>query len=280
MDSRWGQLHYRDNEDDSSLTFVAFHESPLNGEVFEGLGRALRGRARFIAVDTPGYGGSEGPSDRITIEEYAEGMWEALGPIVPEAEFWLLGSHTGALITIEIARRWGSRLAGIALTGTPVFRPERRWRYAGSHTPDLTPQHDGGHLMTAWERYRKKAEEGTSPTSLRFMTYAASAIAANHQYYDLAYQSAFRYDTIRAFKDVSCRVVLLTAERDSCAAYDADLLAVKPEATAQQIPFISGRPYWVAPDLFATDLLGLLESDPLNDSDEDAGMSLSGDSEA
>jgi pimeloyl-ACP methyl ester carboxylesterase len=261
IDSRWGQLHYRDNEDDGPLTIVSFHESPLNGEVFEGLGRALRGNGRFVALDTPGYGNSDGPDAMVTIEEYAEVMWDAISPHLPNSNLWLLGSHTGALIAIEVARRWGTAISGLALSGTPVFRPERRWRYAGSHTPDLTPQHDGGHLITAWERYQKKAAEGSSPTSLRFMTYASCAIAANHDRYDRAYQAAFRYDTLRAFKEVNCPIVLLTAEKDSCAAYDADLIGAKPDIIAQQIPSISGRPYWVAPDLFASDLLALLDDD-------------------
>ena len=261
VDSRWGQLHYRDNEDDAALTFVAFHESPLDGEVFEGLGWALRGNARFIALDTPGYGSSDGPESMITIEEYAEGMWDAIQRVLPESNLWLLGSHTGALIAMAVARRRGNAIAGLALSGTPVFRPERRWRYAGSHTPDLTPQHDGGHLITAWERYREKAAQGTSPTSLRFITYAACAIAANHDCYDRAYQAAFRYDTLRAFAEVSCPVVLLTAEKDSCAAYDADLMGIKPDIAAHQISSVSGRPYWVAPDLFAADLLALMDTD-------------------
>lgn len=258
VDSRWGQMHYRDNEDDGQLTIVSFHESPLNGEVFEELGRVLRGKVRFVALDTPGYGNSDGPVSMVTIEEYAEAMWDAISPQLLDSSPWLLGSHTGALIAIEIARRWGTAISGLALSGTPVFRPERRWRYAGSHTPDLTPQHDGGHLITAWERYRKKAAERSSPTSLRFMTYAACAMAANHDCYDRAYQAAFRYDTLQAFEEVNCPIVLLTAEKDSCAAYDAELVRLKPDITAQQIPSISGRPYWVAPDLFASDLLALM----------------------
>lgn len=263
VDTMWGQMHYRENgamKSASALSCIAFHESPLSGEIFEGLGVALEGKMHFIAPDTPGYGCSDGPPSMITIEEYAGVMWAGLRPISSERKPWILGSHTGALIAVEIARRWGDEISGLVLSGTPVFRPERRWRYAGGHTPDLTPQHDGRHLLTAWERYRKKAEEGTSPESLRFMTYAACTIASNHDRYANGYQAAFRYDTLTALAEVSCPVLLLTATRDSCAAYDADLVAVRPDATVLQIPEVSGRPYWVAPDLFAADMLALIRS--------------------
>lgn len=256
LDGPWGQVHYRTNGP-ADRTCIAFHESPLTGEIFEGLAEALEGRLRLIATDTPGYGGSDAPEGPVTIAEYAEALWRATAPL-RDGPVWILGSHTGALLAIEVARTHPAEVAGIALSGTPVFRPDRRWRYAGGHTPDLTPQRDGGHLQLAWERYQRKAAEGTSPTSLRFMTYAACTIAANHERYALAYQAAFRYDTLEAFAAVRCPVVLLTARKDPCAEFDAELLELRPDAAARMIPDVTARPYWVAPDLFAADLMDLM----------------------
>lgn len=256
LDGRWGQVHYRENGP-AARTCLAFHESPLTGEVFEGLARAVEGRLHLVAVDTPGYGGSDGPSAMTTIAAYAEALWEATAPL-REGPVWLLGSHTGALLAIEVARTHPEGVAGVALSGTPVFRPDRRWRYAGGHTPDLTPQRDGGHLQLAWERYQRKAAEGTSPSSLDFMTYAACTIAGNPRY-ELAYQAAFRYDTLEGFTGVRAPVVLLTARKDPCAEFDAELLELRPDAAARTIPDVSARPYWVAPDLFGAELLDLMD---------------------
>ena len=75
LDYALGQLHYRRAEPAAGLPrrrpVVCLHQTPTSSLEFEPLMRELAGDRVVVALDTPGYGGSDGPSQPQSIEFYA-----------------------------------------------------------------------------------------------------------------------------------------------------------------------------------------------------------------
>lgn len=130
VDGRYGQLHVREAGDAtaSRRPVVLLHQNPSTSFEYEMLIRALAADRRVLAFDTPGYGGSDGPSEPLSMEGYASAMadsLEALG-LGPQAPFDLYGFHTGSLLAIEMALARPDAVRQIALTGIPMRSPAER----------------------------------------------------------------------------------------------------------------------------------------------------------
>lgn len=91
--------------------------------------QAMARRRRVVAVDTPGYGGSDRPSRPFTIEDYALSIDEALGE-AGEGHVDLFGYHTGALIAAELARLRPDRVGRLIMIGVPFLAgaEQANWR--------------------------------------------------------------------------------------------------------------------------------------------------------
>ena len=66
----------------------------------------------------------------------------------------IYGTHTGAIIAAEIARRHRDIAAGIVLDGYPLFTTLERDLHHRFYLPDFTPDWDGSHVMRLWARVR------------------------------------------------------------------------------------------------------------------------------
>ena len=126
VDSPYGQLHYSSARPPGATAgrggrtpVVLLHQSPNSSVEFDALVPAL-GRDRIaIAIDTPGYGGSDGPREIPAIEDYAraiaaglQGLGFGAGQPVD-----LFGYHTGSKIATEIAIRHPSLVRRLMLSG-------------------------------------------------------------------------------------------------------------------------------------------------------------------
>ncbi len=85
-----------------------------------------------VALDLPGFGSTPPPPAAWGSAEYADLVAEVLGSMGEKAV--VLGHSFGGRVAIELAARHGERLAGLVLTGVPIFRPEgARTRTAPSY---------------------------------------------------------------------------------------------------------------------------------------------------
>ena len=111
--SAYGLLHYRDQG--SGPTILLLHQTAWSSVQFEGVQAELsRAGFRSIAIDTPGYGMSDGPDMCPTIEEYAAAILQGLDHLDLDKVF-VAGHHTGSVI--------GCALANAANVKPPVARP-------------------------------------------------------------------------------------------------------------------------------------------------------------
>jgi len=119
-----GQVHFHDLGDGPPV--VLLHQAPMCARQFDAVMPLLAEAGfRAIAIDLPGFGGSDAPNAPPTIAEYA-----AIVPCVLDhlglARADLVGHHTGALVATEAALAFPGRVRRLILNGPVPMTPEER----------------------------------------------------------------------------------------------------------------------------------------------------------
>lgn len=122
VDGPFGQIHLRGNAVvPGSRPLVCLHATAYSSQTFLPLLAAYDGIRTVIAIDAPGYGGSDAPSESIDLAGYARAIGAAIGECC-DGPVDLLGYHTGAYIAAQLALSDPDRVAALVLIGVPYFQ--------------------------------------------------------------------------------------------------------------------------------------------------------------
>ncbi len=133
---------------------VLLHGSPGNARLVKPLAERLASDFSVYAIDTPGFGDSDDLGSAIeSVGQLADayrGILDSLGLDT----VLLYGTHSGAAIGLELARRHPARIRGFVLEGVPAFtagemRPLLAPEYLAAFEPDIL----GGHYSRTWTRF-------------------------------------------------------------------------------------------------------------------------------
>lgn len=130
VDGPFGQIHYLEARGATDRPpLVCLHATAYSAESMRPFVGAFDGDRRVIALDTPGYGGSDRPSEPASIEAYGAAVAQAIKALAPEPVD-LFGYHTGVSIGVEAALQTPGLVRRMALVGVPYFNgPDRaEWR--------------------------------------------------------------------------------------------------------------------------------------------------------
>ncbi len=136
---------------------VLVHQSPTSARTLD-LQTAAYAAAGFhaIAVDIPGLGRSDPLGlPQPEIADLALGLAAFLDAIGVQRTA-LYGSHTGALICVQLAIAAPERVSTILVDGYPVYTPDERDRRVATYFPPYEVSWDGAHLVWLWHRYREQ----------------------------------------------------------------------------------------------------------------------------
>jgi pimeloyl-ACP methyl ester carboxylesterase len=134
---------------------ILIHGSPGNAWLVLPLARSLARHYCVYAVDTPGFGGSDGlPGSVGSVAQLADAYRDFLDSI-GLANVLVYGTHSGAAIGLELAHRHPARVTGFVLEGVPIFTlEEQRPLLAPEYLAAFEPEILGGHYARAWTRFR------------------------------------------------------------------------------------------------------------------------------
>lgn len=218
------QQHYR--RCGKGPPVVLLHESPRSSVALLPLIEKLGGGFTIFALDTPGYGGSDPlPHARPEIEDYADALADTLDALgIKRAPVY--GTHTGALIAFEFARRHRERCSACVLDGFPVFTPNEREQSLASYLPPFRPEAQGAHMAWLWSRVRDQFRffpwnyrgDGARlsipfPPPERLHLVAMDFLAAGDGY-RTGYAAAFRHDTAAALATLDVPIIAAAREDD------------------------------------------------------------------
>jgi pimeloyl-ACP methyl ester carboxylesterase len=199
-----------------------------------------------LAVDLPGHGRSEGPL-LTSIEAMADwviALMDAAG--VEQAT--LIGHSMGALVTIDTAARYGSRVRALGLAGAAMAIPVNDVLLDTSAAND----HLALDLLNAWG-YGRRAQFGGHAMpgmwmmrgGLRLLEQAEKDVLHN----DLKATNAYQAGAARA-AEITCPTVVVIAEKDMMTPAKAGkaLAQTIPDAQAAFIPAVGHIMLEEAPD--------------------------------
>jgi len=113
---------------------------------------------RVFALDTPGYGLSDPPSEQPEIELYASAM-EDFSKVMGLNQVDLIGYHTGSFIATELANVQPDLVRRLVLVSAPIFYENDHHEIRDTNGPIVLTE-DGSHLSSIWQRAIHWSMEG------------------------------------------------------------------------------------------------------------------------
>jgi len=123
-----GQIHYA--EAGTGPAIVLLHQVASSAAMFERSAPLLAARYRTVAIDAPGFGLSDPPRTPGDLHEFSDAVIAVLDSLEIESAH-VVGFHTGASVTLDLAVRSPNRVASATLVGIlAVQNDEERehWR--------------------------------------------------------------------------------------------------------------------------------------------------------
>ena len=199
-------LHYREAGAPELPHLVLLHPSPRSSAMYEPWMETLAPYFHVVAVDTPGYGGSDPlPTPVTQLSDYVAPL-HALLQAVAGPQCLLYGSATGAQLGIAFANRHPGAVKHLLLDNAAHFDDAERAHILARYFPDLSPRSDGAHLLTAWRMAAQMAQffpwfedneahrvSTREPTAPELHAAVAELLAAGPDY-ALAYRAAFQHE--------------------------------------------------------------------------------------
>ncbi|MEE8306815.1 MAG: alpha/beta fold hydrolase, partial [Gammaproteobacteria bacterium] len=226
------EVHYR--RAGSGPPLVLFHVSPQSSAFVIPALLPLADRYTLIALDTPGYGESDPLIQTApSLADYADAVIETLDALgIKRAAFF--GSHTGANVAVELARRAPQRVATLVLDGLSLSTPDIAQDRTDHYAPPFVPTAGGEHLAWAWQHTRDqllfwpwyephKANRLHGPMkSADYLHDVVLGKMAAADYW-LGYRAAFNHDSRDAIYQLSVDTFFVTALADEHTAVERSL---------------------------------------------------------
>ncbi len=257
-DGPYGQLHHWEAGAAGALPdLVCLHATAYSGRTFSTVMEHLARTRRVIALDTPGYGGSDSPPGEIGVEAYAEAIAQGVRAIRSDARpVDLFGYHTGALIATEMAALHPNLVRRIALVGVPYFDGADReaWRAKLAHETELTESFD--QFRARWDFFVTRRAEGL-PLARGFDNFVDELRAYPREGW--AHKALFNYDAQARLPLVAAQVSVINPTGALAAPSRAAALLM-PHATVREVPALAGAPLDLGAALLSSELARFLDN--------------------
>ncbi|TVY46891.1 hypothetical protein LOCC1_G002201 [Lachnellula occidentalis] len=236
-DTPSGQIHYRyllNNNSTKRLPIVFIHMSASSSFCWEPLMRqyAPLGYSCY-AVDIPGFGSSYDPvavPDTAYYVHIFADMFKSLGLF--STGFHLMGHHSGACLSLEMAVLYLAVVQSIALIGPVLLTAEERAQMkAQYYKPFNQPVPDGSHLAKTWKYLGEMGCSDDLDIKHQEVLDHARAWKGRTQIYGAVWQQ----DGIALFMQVKCPILALCAKDDVLWPYFYKVEELRPEVMAETV---------------------------------------------
>ncbi len=213
-DTPYGQLHYRHAGEGEPLLLI--HQTATSSYAYEPVMRRLAPSCRVLAVDTPGYGMSDYPTNReYTAADYARAFAAFLESLGIERAS-VFGHHTGASWACELAAAFPEKVDKLIIDGTPYWEDPINDFLSNVHPIELK---DGGeHLAETWQELSGRIEpffpRPFSEDTLRTLHWEVLfKLIAGERYHE-AYVALGHYDIMSRLPHIEAPTLVMSGEHD------------------------------------------------------------------
>lgn len=261
-DTEVGQIHYR--ETGSGDPVLLLHHTASSSITFGRVAPLLADRFRAIAIDSPGFGGSDGPTSIPGgMNYYASAIVGVMDELALESAH-LVGVRTGSTIALEVAANYPERVKKLALATTLFLQTDEDHRYWGEQfdAPKMWEADGKGAFLDdhvlEWVSYFARDDDGE-----QYLRELVAALQAGPNYW-WAYRSVVAHDAYALLPKLKAPLLFVNVVGDN----QYDLTKRAHEATpgsgyVELPPVDPDKPGWVGfptqyPAEFASALLEFL----------------------
>lgn len=228
LDFDWGQVHLRAAGDPEAPLLLMLHQSPLSSRNYTASLPCLGQKFRAVAIDTPGFGGSDPLPFDWDVCDYATFVWDCADRL-GAAQIHLFGRATGAVFAVEAAKLRPDAVERLILHGMPVYTDEERAQRMASFAPPYDITDNGEHLAWIWNRIHDEYPWIGAELATHF---TADFLAAGRDF-ATAYRSIWRHDLPASLADATLPpTMLLGGGKDRIVAMHDRAVALLPQARA------------------------------------------------
>lgn len=222
-----GQVHYR-RQPGPGTPVVCLHQTASSSVMWVKVMEQMSGERNFLALDTPGFGGSFDPQAMpASMTAYAQWILESLEAL-EIGQFHLLAHHTGACIAAEIATLQPERVVSVAMIGPVPLTEAERDEFKTHYSAAFSPTPDGGYLRTTWD-YLDALGAGAD-LNLHHRELVDTARAYMGRF--MAYTNVWRQDFIGLLRAIEGPLLLMCAPDDVLWPFFARAQELRPDADA------------------------------------------------
>ena len=232
----------------AAAPMLVIHHAPGSSALYDPLLLELGGSGAALALDLPGHGESDpvpgNPQNPASSAASVERLLDRLGI----RELRVYGHNGGAAVAVELARRLGRRVLGIALDA-PCFLPdEDRERLASQYAPPVMPVWDGSHWLRAWhhlrdaelwwpwfDRTHRAARAAAPRIDPQALTLRVREAMKQPQSYQAAWETNLGYAWRERLSGIGVPVLLMAAPQDIFARFLPAVQASIPGASTASI---------------------------------------------
>ncbi len=230
VDGPMGQVHVRELGEGPVL--VLLHQTAWSSLQFKNAMPHLARRGiRCIAVDSPGFGMSDGPDTPPSVQDYADSLAEVMDQLGLNKPM-VLGHHTGASIATAFAASYPGMVERLFLHGVPIYTGEERAQRLARPHFDQTPRPDGSHLTERWGLAdtvsgKKATSEAIYWSVVHFFWAGPNEWFGHH--------AAFKYDLEPDFRALTMPTVVISNSGDVLHSKMPYLEEIRPDFTYASI---------------------------------------------
>ena len=229
-----GQIHYRTAGSSPGAPVVLLHQTASSSASYERLIPLLANERRVYALDTPGFGQSFEPDDVPDLDCLIGALLEALTSLGIE-KCHVFGHHTGACLGVEMAARYPTRVASLALSGPLPMTPEQQREYHTAISHAFSPEPTGAYLMDTWKYLADHGAARDLDVVHREVLDHVRAWRSRA----LTYDKVWFQDFAGFLQRVECPLLLMCADDDLLWPFFGRSRELRPDATAVVIPSAS-----------------------------------------
>jgi haloalkane dehalogenase len=226
LDLQWGQAHGR-TIDGAPPALLMLHQSPLSSRNYQRVLPLLAPFCTPVALDTPGFGGSDAPPDAWEVADYAAFVLAAADRLGVE-RFHLFGRATGAVFAVAAALARPARVRSLILHGLPVYSEAERQDRLRNFAPPYQLAESGAHLAWIWSRIRGEYQWIGPELATNFVR---DYLAAGGDF-AAAYRAIWRHDLRAAAGGLTAPTLLIGGSADRIVAMHERAVALLAHAEA------------------------------------------------
>lgn len=220
-----GQVHYR-RQHGPGLPVVCLHQTASSSAMWVRMMQRMSGERPFVALDTPGFGGSfDPPQMPPSIGAYAEWLLDAIDAL-GMSEFHLLSHHTGACVAVEMTAKQPERVTSVAMIGPVPLTEAERNEYKKHYSTPFSPTADGQYLQNTWDYLRGLGAHADLELHHRELLDTVRAYMGRF----MAYTNVWRQDFTPLLMGIKVPLLLMCAEDDVLWPFFARAKEIRPDA--------------------------------------------------